>query len=545
MTDPLASLRSSLEAFGRAPLQVAFEGPAELKKYAANLAARFDSAVSDRPRSERMTPILRRLLASGEIATVQDVRYACYGMALVVGQSEQRILGNPNASGVLFARLNEIAVDKRRLRACYQGLLATYFSFDGRNADEPTATQWLKVRRFLQDNLSVVESLKPVPQWMQLLSQHINLFTDEPCERYSRQLLEGDKAEFQELTEGLGILDQSWLFIEAAYSTIRMACSRPGAEFVSKISAVLALIKEHPVIQDKGLAEILKRYSEVPGQPEESRLLQLSVSLWHNPLVSRNLVKWHLAGDNATAMVVRWLKSTLIDDFFEHLSADGATDKRRVKFWRRYVGSIENMYFALGGKARASNDADVVRLRKTMGDNLIRMEGGANTNNGFFMVMKDRVIAEFGEKGNAVYLFHRDHLPFELKGTISGTGKREWQGLPHVHYLRHDDNVHGSPRWEGRFKEFLARSLKVQPDEDASAPSPGRVMREPEAQRSGRTQFEEIRKFCAKRGIPVSVSQDEHLFVVRTGSTNPIVANQLTAWGFAYNRRVARWELRF
>ena len=111
------------------------------------------------------------------------------------------------------------------------------------------------------------------------------------------------------------------------------------------------LLKKHTLIQNRGLANILIRYAEVPGRPEEPLLLQISLTWWHNPLFNRNLVNWHLAGENATKMVTRWLKSTLIEDFFAHLSVDGATDKRRVKFWKRYVNSIENMYFALGGKA--------------------------------------------------------------------------------------------------------------------------------------------------------------------------------------------------
>ena len=539
----LTTLQSALKAFSITPLQGNFDAPEQLRLYTHELEARFGAASGSDLRPERMTPVLRRLLASGEIETARDLRYACYGLSQEVGPRRQRVIATPSACGALLKRLNGVLDDKHRLRRCYLGLLTTYLAFDGLNAEEPAQTQWRKVRGFLREHLESVASQQPTPQWAQLLGQHQNLLGDMPCDQYSKQLLAGDSVEFDGVIRGLGILDQSWLVQEAAHATIRAASDLPHGEFLAKVPVLVNLLRKHPLIQSRGLANILIRYAEVPGRPEQPLLLQISLSLWHNPLFNRNQVNWHLAGEKATRMVTQWLKSTLIEDFFQHLSVDGATDKRRVKFWKRYVNSIDNMYFALGGRAARSRDADVTRLRGMMGDQMLFLEGGAPSNNGFFMVMKDRVIAEFGEKGNAVYVFHQDHLPWELKGTISGFGRRDWKELQGAHQLRHVDNVHGYGGWEDRFGDFLKRTLKIRPDGDTAQPAT--PVHAGTRQAATPSDVDEIRAFCARRGVPFYSDIADRVLVARTGAANSSVSTHLKSWGFAYNHPKARWERRF
>jgi len=98
-----------------------------------------------------------------------------------------------------------------------------------------------------------------------------------------------------------------------------------------------------------------------------------------------------------------------------------------------------------------------------MGDNFLRLEGGTGSNNGFFMVMGERVVVEFGEPGNAVYVFRRDTLPFRLAGTVDGTGRQDWRDLDGAHHLRHADNVHGYGRWEEYFANYLDRKFGIRP----------------------------------------------------------------------------------
>lgn len=559
----LDSLAVGLKAFSLSPMEVSFDAPVQMRRYAEKLVDTF-GAPSDRPSTEKMTPALRRLLESGDIRNSGDLKYICYGLPYPVGPAKKRVIATPGACAVVFERLAGLSSKKRSLRGCYQGLLATYFSLDGRSAPEPVRTQWLAIRTYLRENLATIASLQPTPRWATLLLEHQNLFGDTPCNRYASQILAGDKAEFEALTKELRLLDQSWLFLEAAYSAVRMACELSNADFQAKIPLLLQLISDHQLVQSQGLTLLLKRYVDVPGQPKHEELLKLSVSLWHNPLNSRNNRNWDLAGDAATSMVKQWLKDMLIEDFFEHLSADGATDKRRVKFWKRYIDSIENMYFALGSGARYSRDPDVMRLRTMMGDNLINLEGGTASDNGFFMIMKDRVIAEFGETGYAVYIFHQDHLPFKLAGDISVNGRSEWRRLPQAHHLSHKDNVNGYWTWEERFKAVLTAELRVFPDDDyraakvkispvpaqragrpgtpAAAPIVSDVPAIPYTSTAKTPDLNTVRALCAKFGVAVVVDKTANRWIVRASATNSALSKALTELQFSYDHDQVCWE---
>lgn len=499
---PLISLQNALADFGEQALQGGFAPSDELRRFALERERRYGMPDSDKPKPDRMEPALRRLLDSGEIESARDLRYICYGLAHPVGPLKQRVLASAKAFDSLFTRLHTIAGEHKRLRRCYQGLLSTYCEFDARNADEPMRGQWLEIRVFLDRWLNEIVSTAPVPQWAVVLSEHRNLLCDTPCKRYSKALLDGNSEEFDSTMAALSISDKSWVLQEGTFSAIQAACEERDSVFTRRIPALIDLMQKHPLIQEQGLIAVVSHYALIQHQTENKQLCEFSVGMWGNPLLNKNLKKWDLVGESATRMVAGWLKSRLIEDFFELLSVDGKTDRRRVLFWQRFIESIDDMYFALGINAYFRNNSeDMKRLRNTMGDHLLRLEGGSYTNNGFFMLMGDKVIAEFGEMGNAVYIFHnhKDSMPFELRGTIRGTGKTEWRELPGAHHLRHQDNVHNHSRWETRFDSYLSKKVGITPgrtpmlqvastEKATTAPLPADA--------------DAIRKFCARYGIP-------------------------------------------
>jgi len=452
-----------MEGFGDFALGTPFDPPTELKRFAQELAERFGAPESDKPRIGRMEAVLENVLSTTVPVPMGDLRHACYGLAHQIGPRRQQIIASREAFARILAALNEISNEPGRHRRCYLGLLHTYFELDGREAPEPIRKHWLSIREYLQGHLRAVLSADPVPEWAQHLSQHVNLFWDSPCNRYAKDILDGEYAEFDDLRARLGISGTSWLVQEAAISAIRQACEGNDSAFVRHIPQLQKIIQGYPGIQGLALAEVLKRYVRMKDRPENPALLNLSVSLWNNPLFRRNLPNWDLAGPDATSMVASWLKSTLIEDFFELLSSDGTADRRRVRFWQRYTHCIDDMYFALGRRDARRMDADISRLRRMMGDNFLRLEGGTGSNNGFFMVMGERVVVEFGEPGNAVYVFRRDTLPFRLAGTVDGTGRQDWRDLDGAHHLRHADNVHGYGRWEEYFANYLDRKFGIRP----------------------------------------------------------------------------------
>lgn len=365
----LANLEVSLSGFGDMALNGEFTPPDELRRYAQELEKRFGAADADKPRVDRMEPALRKLLSSSVIQTSQDLRYVCYGLAYPVGLSKQRVLSSRDGFDAIKKRINSISGNTKLLRRCFQGLLATYFEFDGKTTDDLTKKQWYEVRDMLEHQLDMVLSITPVPKWAAALYDHRNLLRDAPCKRYSTDLLKGKTDEFDFVLGALGISDKSWVLRESALSAIQTACdSSDDSVFLRHVPNLLDLMIKHPLIQKEALANVMSRYARMISHPENTRLCNFSVELWGNPLLRKNLKNWDIVGEAVTKLVSSWLKSSLIQDFFELLSVDGKTDKRRVKFWKRYIDSIDDMFFAMGRNAYYRNDdEDIKRLRKRWG----------------------------------------------------------------------------------------------------------------------------------------------------------------------------------
>ena len=535
----LVYLRNALSGFGDAALNGGFTPTDELHRYARELEKRFGAADSDKPRLDRMEPALRRLLDSGLVESARDLRYICYGLAHPVGPSKQRVLGSREGFGALIKRIHSLAGDTKRLRRCYQGLMSTYFEFDGRAAEEPTQNQWYEVRNLLDGQLDEIVSTVPVPQWAVALNEHRNLLRDFPCKRYSLDLLNGDSKEFDYILAALGISDKSWALREGAFSAIHAACDESDAGFLEYVPALIDLMHKHPLIQAPALAAVLSRYAKMRSYPVNKRLCDFSIVLWGNPLLKKNLRNWDIVGEDATQLISGWLKLRLIEDFFELLSVDGKTDRRRVHFWQRYIDSIDDVFFALGRNAYFRNDEeDIKQLRKTMGDNLLRLDGGSSSNNGFFMVMGDKVVAEFGEMGNAVYVFRNNSMPFELKGSINGTGRTEWRELNGAHHLRHQDNVHGYPKWEGRFDSYFRKNLGISPGKPPVHKSHASTI---SAQAPLPPDVDIIRKFCVRYGMRFDVDSARRRLIVRTSNSNSVVSEYLNSQAFTYATADACW----
>jgi hypothetical protein len=282
------------------------------------------------------------------------------------------------------------------------------------------------------------------------------------------------------------------------------------------------------------------------SRPEHRALCQFAVSLWGNPLLRKNLKNWDVAGKSATDMVALWLKSNLIEDFFELLSADGKTDKRRVNFWKRYVEFIGNeVYFALGRSALMDHRDDFQRLRNTMGDNLLRLEGGAPSNNGFFMVIGNHLIAEFGEKGNATYIFNKDSLPFQLNGTVKLSNRTGWSDKAETR-LRHFDRAHA--QWEEDFEDSIRNIVGVTPSSVPSLRNPvkGSARPLPEPQRDAPpVNLDKLRGLCAQHGLRCEDQRAARCFIVHASDINKQLSALLTERSFRYDASAKCWRLKY
>jgi hypothetical protein len=241
-------------------------------------------------------------------------------------------------------------------------------------------------------------------------------------------------------------------------------------------------------------------------------------------------------------MIAAWATLDIIRQFFEVLSDDRQTDKRRLEFWQRYHEQIQGVYFALGSAAMNARDADSRRIREQMGDHLLTLKRGGNvSNNAFIMQMGDVVAVEFGVKGNACYLYKKSALPFVLRGEVTPEELRSADSLDR---LTHAD---GYNKWEEKFATALAR-LGIHPTaglhpRTRTGPAQGRTQELPQY-RPADSGFsrQAMHQFLKEHALMVvDNTQKGGIISVMTSQETGLVATTLKGWGFSFSRNRELW----
>jgi hypothetical protein len=265
-------------------------------------------------------------------------------------------------------------------------------------------------------------------------------------------------------------------------------------------------------------------------------LRDYAVECWGNPWLDSHSAKWTLASERARALVTGWFKLHVIRTFFERLSEDGSSDKRRVKFWQQYYEQIEDMYFALGSATRYGGGADAKLMRKQMENRLLGLRNaGVNSNNAFIMMIGNVIAVEFGVSGNACFIFKRGSLPFELRGEVSGSTASDGLKSPNnLERLTHVDTAYG--KWETQFAKALrshgaSQNYQRQPrTQQRETPAPVLL--------SKRT----LQQFCEANALAWRDKTDDGgNLKVKYPHKRGTVAHQLAAWGFTYSDQREFW----
>lgn len=150
-------------------------------------------------------------------------------------------------------------------------------------------------------------------------------------------------------------------------------------------------------------------------------------------------------------------------------------------------------------------------------------------------------------------------MPFELKGRINGTGRKEWRELNGAHYLSHQDNIHHYLKWESRFESYFKNNLGILPGKAPEHKSHATVksghyskeemvdfssfqeIQKARAQAPLPADIDSIRKFCLRYGMKLETDTTRRLIIVRTASSSPLVTEYLTAQAFTNSSADACW----
>ncbi|CAK0774481.1 putative EH signature protein [Gammaproteobacteria bacterium] len=339
------------------------------------------------------------------------LHYLCHALIRPHGTDQRRLIADSHRFPQVLRQIESRIHDKTLPAHWWHGLLDAYFQFD-ENIDSHSQTNWHELRNFLGRTLADIQSqsVKHRPKkWLESLAEHRNLLTDDPCGRYATAALNGNLTEVDSLRERLRIPEQSWFWMDLLRAQAQALISLNDETFHKLLDGFLNRMEDPRRVPDV-LATLLKRYYDSQFQNTAHPSLQrIALETWGSPNLGRNIRWGHVEGD-VRQMMLRWLSREDIQDFFRLLLQDKVGDERRLNFWMRYADAIQETHIALGKRA-LGNDLDYVEIRKRKSGRVSILDGSSYTNNAFIMNFGKYVVVEFGETGNACYIYATSDFP--------------------------------------------------------------------------------------------------------------------------------------
>ncbi len=405
---------------------------------------------------------------SMRLDSLRDGRLVSFGMCLPIVPGGLCILEDRPRFSALLNGVDQWVKEPRRYRRCYQGLVANYFGYDANNPKAPASGKenWMTLGGYLGDRSTCITGSYTNPDWVTCIVENTQLFGEAPCEPYAADMLRGETQAVTWLRNCLGIDDSSWFVRELVLAQVAAATKETDHSFVAMLPRVLKLLAPNLVLRDRGLILLLDRYARISSRQLQQELRDRAVEWWGNPWLTSNSMRWGGVSAEARAMVAEWLKLEFIEAFFTLLAEEGAGDRRRLEFWKRYVHAIDDIHFALGADARRSRTRDFVELLSKMKGRTVPLIDTVSSNNAFVMTIGDLVVVEFSGRANALYGYdRRQGLPFDLEtpvGTVN-YGRNSLKNSRRVLWLTHGDGIRGWNKWEQRFEAHLREQFHIDP----------------------------------------------------------------------------------
>lgn len=416
LRDPVLNLRHSLRGALHDNFVAAVWGaPEVMHRVLKEVKKRFDSpaaSVSEQSIAASVWSFRR----TGKIDSFRNLKYTCYGLTIRQGKDESTLLGDEKLYPTLIDEVHGLTKEPRKFRKCYQGLLNSYLNFPvDESSTDAERRNWEHLRSYLRKQLRLILAVEPVASWIQVLEAHENLLKTNPCKRYADGLREGKWDELEELAQGLAISSASWVWKEAVLAHVQaVADIRADIAFRQELDLALhALEGKRVPLNDKlrkaGTASLLRRYAKCGDHPQHETLLDHALTCFGKPWLNRTAWDAYVGDEDALRLIDSWIKTGLIQDFFQLLADDGVADLSRMRFWPQFVPVISDIWFAMGSHAHDNRDPKYVKLRQRISrDRILRFAGATFTNNAFIMRIGTFYLIEFGQKGRAAYLIHAE-----------------------------------------------------------------------------------------------------------------------------------------
>jgi len=483
-------------------------------------------------KTSRVLEALRQLRAGNEqyFASPFKLRYLCWGLleqdpklAPIILLEDARWF--PNFLNLLRQAHLRGSLTQQHLR----GLVHAYFHYSLAQS-EAGSQQWADLRAFLAQVLrTIFERTNRRPNWLVFLADHPGVFTTEPAKDFVA-MVNRNPEYCNEIKTTLGLAETSWLLNELIYLPVKSGCALQDVEFKARITGLLAYLQQHEIILDRGLAEVLSRYSRCNDHSSHSQLQGFSCTRWGLPHYSQKL-QWGRVDETVRTMVQQWIVLEDLEDFFTLLQEEKIGDQRRLAFWKQWIDKISYSFIYLGPHCYWNSHEDFLKLKKRKSGRIGQlMHSGTRENNAILMRYHDYAIIEFSEPGNACFVYLWDELPFNAKQSRVQLDELK-QRTKSIHRLRH------TVGWEIEFQKVLKMLSPLRTD--AAYPS-GRM-----------TEYsdKEIFQYCHDQNIEYEDHRTEggylwvyHCTVDYGKDANPTIAYQLRMFGFKHKPGKGWWK---
>lgn len=302
----------------------------------------------------------------------------------------------------------------------WRGVMAAYFDL---NPDRSPERELFNngresLRNFLNDTWPKVKASTDLRlSWMQVLDEHPEILSSDPCDKFTRKWLEGDSSEVTKLSGSLQIPSVSWFWEQLFISCVQHVVNQDDASFKRFIPELLHFFDCHKIYRDKGLSALFDRYAGCADRSVNKVLKEYALDLWGSPeghVLAGS--KWKNVSSRALTMVLNWVHESNLRLFIELLKERGYADEERLNFWLKYIPQVTASRLVLGERSQriVEGRTDLKKIFSRSGSSYSKLIGDTNPDNdAFLMAIGPCLIVDFSIQGGC-YIYRSGTNNFKI-----------------------------------------------------------------------------------------------------------------------------------
>ena len=404
-------------------------------------------------------------------------------IAFALAKPVDSVAGNTlfNDEGKLKTLLNKYSAKcfaNRDMLITWRGVMGTYFDLNPNNSpDRQQFDRSLEeIRRFLVSTWRFVKSSTELNlSWMKAIDDNIELLSEDPCNRFAQQWLDGNDDLVLKISDNLQIPSSSWFWERLFITSLQSVLNFDDFAFKKSIPKILELFDKHLIYRDRGISALLDRYAICSDISVNKPLKEYVIDLWASP-EGHALAgsKWKFISKPALSMMLNWVHETNLRLFFELLKDRGYADDERLNFWLKFIPQVRSSRLSLGHTSQrlVESRSDLKKVFNRHGNSYSQLRDDQNIDNdAFLMTIGSCLIVDFSISGGC-YIYREGQNKFLITDKVhySSTAAR---GLKAKYHYEGMDFAH-TPGWtdQHRAPATLRRVYGITPSSSVNTGTP-------------------------------------------------------------------------